>query len=127
MSQDRSISIRRTLGEALSEHDINELGRTTGQSKRLRVVTPFRLVSALLVALGTGATETIADLRREFNFQHDNCVQAVLPPAGASGVCEVHARRSHPPHGTARNARPEAGAGQPASPMSSFKMARRLR
>ena len=71
MSQDRSISIRRTLGEALSEHDINGLGRATGQSKRLRVVTPFRLVSALLVALGTGATETIADLRRELNFQHN--------------------------------------------------------
>jgi hypothetical protein len=63
-------SIGRTLGEALSEESVNELGRKTGQSKRLRVVTPFRLVAALLAAMAAGATETIADLCREFNFQN---------------------------------------------------------
>ena len=55
---------------------INDIGRRTGQSERLRVVAPFRLLSALLVALATGATgatgatETIGDLRREFNFRN---------------------------------------------------------
>lgn len=58
------------LQAALSIDDINELGRRTGQSKRLRIVTPFRLVLALIGAMGSGRVESIADLLREFNFQN---------------------------------------------------------
>jgi hypothetical protein len=58
------------LEAALARSDINQLGRETGQSKRFRIVTPYRLVTTLVVALAVGATETIADLCREFNFQH---------------------------------------------------------
>lgn len=61
-------SIAATLAEALSEEEINELGRDTGQSRRLRVVTPFRLLVALLRGLGDGSCESIADLCREFNY-----------------------------------------------------------
>jgi len=60
--------IAATLEGALSEEEINELGRASGQSQRLRVITPFRLLVALLGGLGDGTAETIADLCREFNF-----------------------------------------------------------
>ena len=56
------------LGESLSVEDLDALGKRCGQSKRLRVVTPFRLALSLLVALGQGTAESIADLCREFNF-----------------------------------------------------------
>ncbi len=59
------------LKAALSVRDINELGRQTGQSQRLRVVTPFRLVLALVGAMSSGRVESIADLLREFNFQNE--------------------------------------------------------
>jgi len=58
------------LKAALSIRDINDLGRQTGQSKRLRIVTPFRLVLALVGAMSSGNVESIADLLREFNFQN---------------------------------------------------------
>lgn len=60
--------IAATLERALSEEEINALGRACGQSQRLRVVTPYRLLVALLGGLGDGTAETIADLCREFNF-----------------------------------------------------------
>jgi hypothetical protein len=63
--------IAATLEKALSESEIDELGKATGQSRRLCVVTPFRLLSTLLGALGDGTTETIADLCREFNFRFE--------------------------------------------------------
>jgi len=40
------------LHEVLSPQRINAVGRKCQQSERLRKVTPFRLVVALLVALG---------------------------------------------------------------------------
>lgn len=59
-----------TLESALSPDQINALGLATGQSQRLRVVTPARLLTTLLGGIGGGAVESIADLCREFNFQH---------------------------------------------------------
>ncbi len=70
IAQSHLTQFQRTLKEALSEHAINALGRKTGQTKRMRVVTPFRLLRTLLVAMAVGATETLADLCREFNFQN---------------------------------------------------------
>jgi len=52
--------IAATLEESLSEEAINALGKATGQSQRLRSVTPYRLLVTLLGALGEGTTETIA-------------------------------------------------------------------
>jgi len=70
VSRDELNELAATLKAALSIDDINELGRTTGQSKRLRVVTPSRLVLALIGAMACGKIESIADLLREFNFQN---------------------------------------------------------
>lgn len=68
MSRPDVSRIAATLEGALSEQEINELGKAAGQSQRLRQVTPFRLLVTLLGALGEGTTETIADLCREFNY-----------------------------------------------------------
>jgi hypothetical protein len=59
------------LQAALSIDDINELGRKTGQTKGLRVVTPSRLVLAIVGAMACGKVESIADQLREFNFQNE--------------------------------------------------------
>lgn len=60
-----------TLESALSPDEINALGLATGQSRRLRVVTPARLLTTLLGGIGGGTVESIADLCREFNYRHD--------------------------------------------------------
>ncbi len=80
--------VQRTLEEALSEQPINALGRKTGQTKRMRIVTPFRLLRTLLVAMAVGATETLADLCREFTFE-----TAQRPPTRRS-TCASPDRRS---------------------------------
>lgn len=67
-------AVAKILAEELSEQELNALGKATGQSARLRIVTPFRLVASLLVALGGAATESIADLLREFNFNNGTTV-----------------------------------------------------
>lgn len=62
------------LKETLSADGLNELGRSTGQSERLRIVTPSRLVLCMLSALGSQSVESIADLRRTFNYQNQTTV-----------------------------------------------------
>jgi hypothetical protein len=58
--------VARQLQSALGENQITELGRSTGFTKRLREVTPYRLGVALLCGMGCREVETIADLRRTF-------------------------------------------------------------
>ena len=70
VSQDELSEMAAALKAALSVDDINELGRQTGQSKRLRVVTPSRLLLAIVGAMACSRVESIADLLREFNFQN---------------------------------------------------------
>lgn len=70
MSRDELSEMAAALKDVLSVDDINELGRTTRQSQRLRVVTPARLVLALVGAMACSRVECIADLLREFNFQN---------------------------------------------------------
>jgi len=62
---------RAALARALSIDDVNELGRTTGQSMRLRTVTPHRLFLSTIAALAAGKVESIADLLREFNHLNE--------------------------------------------------------
>jgi len=45
-------------------------GRQTGHCRRLRDVTPQRLVCALVEALGSFRVRTIADILRTFNAQN---------------------------------------------------------
>lgn len=62
------------LEQTLSDEVINEIGLEHGQSRRLRVVTPFRLLLSLLTALGSNTVESIADLLRTFNWQNQTSV-----------------------------------------------------
>jgi len=69
MDERQLSQIQATLNKALSEAEVNSLGRQTGQSERLRVVTPHRLSLSIIDALASGRVETIADLLREFNHR----------------------------------------------------------
>ena len=50
-----------------SEQELNRLGKAVRYCQRERVVTPFRLVMAMLSSLSSGKVETLADLQRGFN------------------------------------------------------------
>ncbi len=63
--------MRTALARALSVEDVNQLGRSTGQSERLRLITPHRLFLSTVAALAGGRVESLADLQREFNHQND--------------------------------------------------------
>jgi hypothetical protein len=56
---------------ALSADDVNELGLRTGQSERLRTITPYRLFLSTIAGLAGGQVESLADMLREFNRQND--------------------------------------------------------
>lgn len=66
--------MRTALARALSVEDVNQLGRDTGQSERLRTVTPHRLFLSTIAALAAGKVESLADLQREFNHQNGGTV-----------------------------------------------------
>jgi hypothetical protein len=60
--------VQRQLQTVFDEPTIVELARASGFTQRMRTITPMRLVLAVLVALGTRRTETIADVVRTFNL-----------------------------------------------------------
>jgi hypothetical protein len=62
--------ITSALARALSVDEVNQIGRDTGQSERLRTVTPHRLLLAIIASLASAKVESIADLLREFNHQN---------------------------------------------------------
>ncbi len=70
MASRKLARIAAALKSTLAATHVNELGLRTGQSKRLRVVTPQRLLLALMAALGGAKVESLADLLREFNHQN---------------------------------------------------------
>ena len=57
------------LARALSIDDVDQIGRETGQSERLRTITPSRLFLSIVAALASRTVESLADLLREFNHQ----------------------------------------------------------
>jgi len=59
----------RALRSVLSERHLVSLARETGHCRRLRDITPQRLVCALVEALGALRVRTIADILRTFNAQ----------------------------------------------------------
>lgn len=63
--------LTQSLNELLSEDAVNQLGLETEQSKRLRDVTPHRLLLSLFNAIAGGKVDAIADLHREFNHCFD--------------------------------------------------------
>ena len=70
LSTTELIKVRETLARALAGDDVNQLGRDTGQATRLRTVTPHRLFLAVVSALASAPVESLADLRRAFNYQN---------------------------------------------------------
>lgn len=70
MSSTELTRVTGALARALSIADVDQIGRNTGQSERLRTITPSRLFLSLIVALGSGTIESLADLLREFNHQN---------------------------------------------------------
>jgi hypothetical protein len=61
----------RQLKQALGGSELFLLGRESGFEKRARSITTQRFVSSLLQSLGTRRVESIADLLRDFNRDHD--------------------------------------------------------
>lgn len=59
----------RGLKATLERERLTGLARRLGQCRRLRDVTPQRLVCALIEALGSHRVETVADIQRAFNAQ----------------------------------------------------------
>jgi len=64
------IRIKNALARALCVVDVNNIGRETGQSRRLRTVTPHRLFLSTVAGLASAKVESLADLLREFNRQN---------------------------------------------------------
>lgn len=71
MSTAELTRVRTALARALSIDDVNQVGRDTGQSQRLRTVTPHRLFLSTIAGLGGGTIESLADLLRKFNHLND--------------------------------------------------------
>ena len=71
MSEAQLIRMRAALTRALSEAEVNQLGRDTGQSQRLRTVTPHRLFVSTIAELAAGNVKSLADLLRAFNRHND--------------------------------------------------------
>ena len=70
LSTSEFIKVRDALARALSDDDVNQLGRETDQAERLRTVTPHRLFLAVVSALARTRVESLADLLRAFNHQN---------------------------------------------------------
>ena len=74
MSAAELTRVTNALARALSVDEVNRIGRDTGQSKRLRMVTPHRLFLSTVASLASAKVESLADLLREFNHQNGSTV-----------------------------------------------------
>jgi len=76
-----------------SEQELNRLGKEVRYCQRERVVTPFRLVMAMLSTLSSRKVETLADLQRGFNalFGERLAYKPFHESAFQARVCGVHA------------------------------------
>ncbi len=64
--------ISRQLKSVFAESMLEQLGRETGFEKRTaRVITTFGFLTSLLSSLSTRTVESLADLVRDFNYDHD--------------------------------------------------------
>jgi hypothetical protein len=70
LSESELTKVRDVIARVLSREEVNQLGRVTGQARRLRTVTPHRLFLAVVSTLASARVESLADLRRAFNYQH---------------------------------------------------------
>lgn len=75
MTTCQTTTLARRLQATLSQASLTSIGRDTGFTKRLREVTPVRLVVSLITAMATQRVETLADLLRAFNAMTGRSVQ----------------------------------------------------
>ena len=69
MNRSHASRFAEALRATLGQKSVTARGRESRHCRRLRDVTPQRLVCALVDALGTGRVETSADILRTFNAQ----------------------------------------------------------
>lgn len=74
MASSSQESIAASFERTFSADEIDQLGRDSGAWKRLRTITPTKLLRCLLIAMAGNDTETIADLCREFNDENHTTV-----------------------------------------------------
>lgn len=67
MDRDQLSKIGTALARALDADTMMRIARTSGFCQRMRSVTPQELVVAVIAAMATQSTETIADVQRTFN------------------------------------------------------------
>ena len=67
MEQDYFIKVSEQIQTVLGEEKLDELGYKTRFCEKKRLVTPFRLVLALIAGLGGGPVRYISELHRRFN------------------------------------------------------------
>ena len=70
-----------------SPDELDTLGQKTGFMKRRRQVTPHKFCMALVSALGSGTTNSITDIHRQFNHMHFTNIQ--LKPL--TNACSINA------------------------------------
>ena len=75
MKHDQDIRFLNAFERLFSPDELDRLGRQSGFMKRRRQVTPHKFCMALVSALGSGATNSIADIQRQFNHMHFTAIQ----------------------------------------------------
>jgi hypothetical protein len=75
MKHEQDIRFLNAFERLFSPTELDTLGRQTGFMKRRRQVTPHRFCMALVSALGSATTNSIADIQRQFNHMHVTGIQ----------------------------------------------------
>lgn len=74
MEQENITTCLRQLQNVFSRRHANDIGRAVGLFKRLRVIEPYKLLSATVGALSQPGTTVLADVQRLFNALHGESV-----------------------------------------------------
>lgn len=75
MKYEQDIRFLNAFERLFSPIELDTLGRQSGFMKRRRQVTPHKFCMALVSALGSGTTNSIADIHRQFNHMHFTDIQ----------------------------------------------------
>jgi hypothetical protein len=75
MKPEQDIRFLNAFERLFSQDELDKLGREAGFMKRRRQITPQRFCMALVSALGSGTTDSIADVHRQFNHLHSTDIQ----------------------------------------------------
>lgn len=67
MDEKQISNVSKQLQEVLGEDKLDALGRQTRYCEKKRLLTPFRMVLALVTGLGGRPIQFLSDLHRQFN------------------------------------------------------------